>query len=414
MPKESLSESLLIFQALRLILHMKLNSPLPWTNLHPYEWLRSTITGFSVQDNAQYAGCCISVGSSPHTVVLRILALNDLTDATQFMIENPFSPGARVTVGIVGEMQLIMHEARHAENKFHTCNDYADDVNLQYMGAWAVPYYVLGMIAQGQIEIGIKNSRIAGDYITGIVTDLQYTYVKRFCTQPTVTSITVNVDRANVEVGTNPPEYVTITAMLTPKIAAEPIILLDRETGQSNKPAVLISALNAIGSEPLVSGLTDTSGEVTLRWMAPKEGAYLFEGLFAGDTNYGPTTATGSQTVTVTTHTAVPTTRSSTVQQTTQTSGSAHQSRQSTASVPKIELTSDQVQYAVVIAAILLVVVTIAALATKRKPRPPSISQPPVRAGVSAGFCVSCGAPLRSNVRFCGRCGAQISPGSQN
>jgi hypothetical protein len=57
----SISDQYVITQALRGIHGMTLAQPLPWTELHPYEWLKSRVRAIVVSYPASYNYCCHTV-----------------------------------------------------------------------------------------------------------------------------------------------------------------------------------------------------------------------------------------------------------------------------------------------------------------------------------------------------------------
>jgi hypothetical protein len=303
MPASDLSDSLLVYQALRLILHMKLYKQLPWTSLHPYEWLRLQITDIQVNDATPVDQFAYDNNNNNRpTAFLRPRSEGDLytfRTPAQFMAE--FPPGestwGRMNVGILGMAQLIMHEARHAVSTGglpHDCD--SKDSSLAYLGPWSVNYYVGSMVAQGQIHVGISNSIHAGDYILGIIHDLTPPFgtATEFCTPPTATSLTADFRGSSVISGAHPPHSVPLVADMTPNLGGKNVILfIAKGTVTHNGPwtAVLWNlGTYILYDTPFTSGFT-FYGHVENAWFPKEKGDYCVIAGFPGDSDYGPAVA---------------------------------------------------------------------------------------------------------------------------
>lgn len=152
-PRTVLSDALAIYQALRVIRHMKLSEPLPWTDLHPYEWLKSKIGAIIVSSTATYDHCCHAVdvsGKPEGTLAITIRKASDSLLQYRTSWVNP-----QAGVGLDGLVLLIFHEARHVDVS-HTCG--SGDATLDEMGAWGVQYTAAQRIADRRIEIGTSIS----------------------------------------------------------------------------------------------------------------------------------------------------------------------------------------------------------------------------------------------------------------
>jgi hypothetical protein len=126
-PGGGVNPRLAVYQALRAIDALAFDQPLPWTSLSLYDWLRSTITGFNIAP-VPYSGCCDELGR----ITLKADLLSQPSYATWL------EPGQ--SVGLMHFAGLVVHEARHAEGKPHTCQG-TEDATLSEMGAWAAQYY---------------------------------------------------------------------------------------------------------------------------------------------------------------------------------------------------------------------------------------------------------------------------------
>ena len=152
-PTTTLSDASAIYQALRVIRHMKLSEPLPWTDLHPYEWLKSKIGAIVVSSTTEYDHCCRSVsvaGRSGRTQAMTIRrASADLLEWRRVWVNRQSG------VGLAGLVLLIFHEARHVDVP-HTWG--SGDATLSEMGAWGVQYTIAQWIADGRVAIGTNIS----------------------------------------------------------------------------------------------------------------------------------------------------------------------------------------------------------------------------------------------------------------
>lgn len=145
-----LSDQLAIYQALRVIRHMRLSRPLPWTHLHPYDWLKSKIGAIVVSYTATYSHCCIRVtppGSTEPRVAIVIPKADQELLRWRTVWRDP-----RSGVGLAHLVLLLFHEARHVDLP-HDCGE--KDSTLAYMGAWGVQYTLAKMLADGEIDVGL-------------------------------------------------------------------------------------------------------------------------------------------------------------------------------------------------------------------------------------------------------------------
>jgi hypothetical protein len=134
-----------MYNIFRLTKCIPFDTSFPWSTSHSnlYVWLKSLnlpAIGFFWADP----------GVPSHARGNRIfLAGNQLADPIFREIINP-----QTGMGIIFYVTLLAHEARHAGyNIGHNCETdkkkkyFSKDTNLAYMGAWAVQYYLLNMLA---------------------------------------------------------------------------------------------------------------------------------------------------------------------------------------------------------------------------------------------------------------------------
>ena len=169
-----LSDQLAIYQALRVIRHMKLSEPLPWTSLHPYEWLKSKIGAIVVSYMAEHASCCHVVypPGKPEGVLAITIPKADQNLLRSRMVWRDPQSG----VGLADLILLIFHEARHVDLP-HDCG--TKDSSLDYKGAWAVQYYMAEMMAEGKIDVGLAGTNYP-QYLAALAAEILAT---RFCNE---------------------------------------------------------------------------------------------------------------------------------------------------------------------------------------------------------------------------------------
>jgi hypothetical protein len=167
--KES-SIMLSMYNIFRLLKCIPFDKNFPWaTTYHNlYDWIKSlnlTAIGFfwAKQNQNSYAS-----GNRVYLIG------NILADPMYREIINPQSG-----VGIIHYMILLVHEATHAgHNINHNCGGGTKDTNLAYMGAWAVQYYLLKMLAE-------NTDNFFTDYQkNSFLWDAQNLLKTRFCNQP--------------------------------------------------------------------------------------------------------------------------------------------------------------------------------------------------------------------------------------
>ena len=173
---EEIPDQLPIYQALRVIRHMVLSQPLPWTSLHPYAWFKSKIGAIVVSYTADKASCCHTVyppGKPGGVLAITIPKADQDLLRSRLVWRDPQSG-----TGLFGLMLLLFHEARHVDLP-HDCG--YKDSSLSYMGAWAVQYYMALWMAEGKIDVGLAGTPYP-PYLKQYAEDLLKT---RFCDQGT-------------------------------------------------------------------------------------------------------------------------------------------------------------------------------------------------------------------------------------
>ncbi len=144
---ESPSDQLVLYQALRVIRHLRLSTPLPWTYLHPYDWLKSKFGAVVVNSGAGFADCHIPVTPPGATAQVTAIVVQEgeLPDRIGW--------GDPRTGGLARLILRIFHLARHVD-RAHDCGE--RDSSVDYLGAWGVEYTLATMLSQGAIEAGLS------------------------------------------------------------------------------------------------------------------------------------------------------------------------------------------------------------------------------------------------------------------
>jgi hypothetical protein len=101
------------YRSLLLLKRLSFDTPLRWTERPVYDWFRLAIEGIRVRDDINLDGCC-----SPARVI-------NLRGVYDFVTE-------------WGYLEALVHEARHADGKPHTCG--TNDNTIAEMGAYGVTH----------------------------------------------------------------------------------------------------------------------------------------------------------------------------------------------------------------------------------------------------------------------------------
>lgn len=146
---------LVLYQVLRAMAALEFDQPLPWTELSLYDWLTTTIDGFSISDT-EGSFCCDDQGR----MVLSSELLNVPLPARW---DSPHNG-----VGLCDVVGLIVHEARHTQVGPHTCGE--SDLTPDEMGAWGAEYHFYvwlaehsgpGLLSDLQVQCAIAHAQMA-------------------------------------------------------------------------------------------------------------------------------------------------------------------------------------------------------------------------------------------------------------
>ena len=98
--------------------------------------------------------------------------------------------------------------------------------------------------------------------------------------QRTISYLQVHLDRDTLDLEATPPENVTVSVGLTPRL-------------QSRTIFVYVSSGSASGPWSLIGSChTDSSGNCAVSWRPTEKGTYFFKAEFKGDMSYLPSSAT--------------------------------------------------------------------------------------------------------------------------
>jgi hypothetical protein len=181
------SDELIILQSLRVMFHMDFgrSSYLPWTSETLYNWMKSKIKGFNIDDAAQGSSCC---GQYSDGLYITLNPKDDLTrsaDMTWFNL--PYT------------IALYAHEARHVDGYAHvSCcgipNGCDQTFNLNNLSPYGIQWWLINNFLNGNIDVGLSSGLSASkisDTANYLLTGLNGNsgYQSRFCDNkpPTVT-----------------------------------------------------------------------------------------------------------------------------------------------------------------------------------------------------------------------------------
>ncbi|OGO09983.1 MAG: hypothetical protein A3K46_06285 [Chloroflexi bacterium RBG_13_60_9] len=152
-------------------------TPLPWTDKDLYPWFIDTIDGIRFRADITNSFCC-----EPANVI------NIQVTANSYILQTGRWIDPAIAGGLMDQMVLYVHEARHNDGYGHTCNAGTDDKTVSEMGAWGVQYYLLQWLAQ---HVNPWFFRAPGGdpnvYRQIALNDMVMIRKSRFCNEPTVT-----------------------------------------------------------------------------------------------------------------------------------------------------------------------------------------------------------------------------------
>jgi uncharacterized repeat protein (TIGR01451 family) len=132
-----------VYQSFLVMRSLRYSRPLPWTALTLYDWFTHTIKAVRFRGDIAQSSCCEPADTINITTTV-LIAQKDL----------PPSRKADMAHEALGFVSLLAHEARHNENKPHTCG--AFDLTIAEQGAIAI-----------QLELGLWDALYSGSFLDG-------------------------------------------------------------------------------------------------------------------------------------------------------------------------------------------------------------------------------------------------------
>ena len=128
-----------VYQALIALRALEFNAALPWTDKNLYEWMADSIDGIRLRTDITASSCCAAPSGAIGEYVNLVASPSLLVLQTDLWYNGDEQ-------GLNSLVQLMVHEARHADDKPHTCGS-SDDLTLEELGAWATVYYLYRALA---------------------------------------------------------------------------------------------------------------------------------------------------------------------------------------------------------------------------------------------------------------------------
>jgi len=155
-----------VYRALNTMRHLSFTEPLPWTRDPVYRWLTRTVRGLDFRSDVANSSCC-----SPDKLInIRAVVSPGPSGGQQgFMMaitsSNQMPTDFRMMASF---LQLLVHEARHADGKPHTCGP--SDQTMEEMGAWGAAHafqtWIADKMAPGLVPDDLRaNLRQQADQI---------------------------------------------------------------------------------------------------------------------------------------------------------------------------------------------------------------------------------------------------------
>lgn len=125
-----------VYRALNTLRHLSFTEPLPWTRDPVYRWFTRTVRGLNFRSDVANSSCC----SADKLINVRAVVSPAPSGGQQGFGLAITSSGQMPTDFrmLASFLQLLVHEARHADGKPHTCG--ASDQTMEEMGAWAAAH----------------------------------------------------------------------------------------------------------------------------------------------------------------------------------------------------------------------------------------------------------------------------------
>jgi hypothetical protein len=139
-----------VYRALYTMRHLSFSEPLPWTRDSVYRWFTRAVRGLDFRADVANSSCC-----SPDKLInIRAVVSPGPSGGQQgFMLAITSASQMPTDFRMLASfLQLLVHEARHADGKPHTCGP--SDQTMEEMGAWGAAHAFQTWIAD-KMETGL-------------------------------------------------------------------------------------------------------------------------------------------------------------------------------------------------------------------------------------------------------------------
>jgi hypothetical protein len=166
------------YQAVLSMRRIQFDAPLPWTELSLFDWFGTVVNGITFRDT-ELSFCCDGSG----VLVIRSRNMSHLETNLWLSRTDP-------AYGLLHFVQLLIHEARHAEGELeaprrylHTCAA-GNDQTLEEMGSWALVYWFYVWLAEHAQNDYMTPVDAPADFYAAAARSLAEQTLSRFCTPP--------------------------------------------------------------------------------------------------------------------------------------------------------------------------------------------------------------------------------------
>ena len=155
-----------VYRALNTMRHLSFTDPLPWTRDSVYRWFTHAVRGLDFRADVANSSCC-----SPDKLInIRAVVSPGPSGGQQgFMLAITSASQMPTDFRMLASfLQLLVHEARHADGKPHTCGP--SDQTMEEMGAWGAAHafqtWIADRMAPGLVPTDLRaNLRQQADQI---------------------------------------------------------------------------------------------------------------------------------------------------------------------------------------------------------------------------------------------------------
>ena len=124
------------YQSILTIRRIQFDTPLPWTDLTLWRWFDGEVKGITYRAGGSY--CCDRPG---------VLTIQSDGDRSSLQSDYWIDRQEPQAFGLIYEVQLLLHEARHVAGYPH-CGVSGNDATLEEGGAWAIVYWFATYLAE--------------------------------------------------------------------------------------------------------------------------------------------------------------------------------------------------------------------------------------------------------------------------